>query len=111
MQTFVDLDVNVALDALECPAASFVKGVSSGATGFVETTVSSSTAVKLLQTSGTFITGEQIIINGDESISRSIRSIQSHSIRDVKSIYQSVDNNNNELEKDFMDHVVLQKKQ
>ena len=111
VQTFVDLDVNVALDALECPAASFVKGVSSGATGFVETTVSSSTAVKLLQTSGTFITGEQIIINGDESISRSIRSIQSHSIRDVKSIYQNSDNINNELEKDFMADVVLQKTQ
>ena len=45
-----------------------LKGKSSGATGFVETTVSNTTAVTLTQTSGTFITGEQIIINGDESL-------------------------------------------
>ena len=111
VQTFIDLDVNVALSPLVCPAGSFIKGVSSGATGFVESNVNNTTAVKLLQTSGTFITGEQIIINGDESISRSIRSIQSHSIRDVKAIYQNSDSINTELEKDFMADVVLQKTQ
>ena len=47
VQTFTDLVVNVALSPLQCPATSFIKGVSSGATGFVETTVSNSTAVKL----------------------------------------------------------------
>ena len=66
VQTFVNLTVNTALSPLQCPAASFVKGKSSGATGFVQTTVSNTTAVILTQTSGTFVTGEQIIINGDE---------------------------------------------
>ena len=58
----------------------FCKGVSSGATGFVQTSVSNSTAVKLTQTSGTFIVGEQIIINGDESLIRSIQSIDVHGV-------------------------------
>ena len=65
VQTFTDLVINVALSPLQCPATSFIKGVSSGATGFVETSANNTTAVKLTQTSGTFIVGEQIIINGD----------------------------------------------
>ena len=64
------------------------EGKSSGATGFVQTTVSNTTAVTLTQTSGTFISGEQIIINGDESLVRSIQSLKTNSIRDVKSVYQ-----------------------
>ena len=51
----LDLTINTALSPLECPAASFVKGKSSGATGFVQTTVNNTTAVKLTQTSGTFV--------------------------------------------------------
>ena len=42
VQTFVDLTINTTLSPLQCPAASFVKGKSSGATGFVETTVNNS---------------------------------------------------------------------
>ena len=88
VQTFVNLTINTALSPLQCPAASFVKGKSSGATGFVHSTVSNTTAVTLTQTSGTFVSGEQIIINGDESIVRSIQSLKTNSIRDVKSVYQ-----------------------
>ena len=89
VQTFTNLIVNVALSPLQCPATSFVKGLSSGATGFVETTVSNSTAVQLTQTSGTFIVGEQILINGDNSLVRSIQSLDINSIRDVKSVHQA----------------------
>ena len=70
VQTFVGLTINTALSPLECPAASFVRGKSSGATGFVQTTVNNTTAVTLTQTSGTFISGEKILINGDESLVR-----------------------------------------
>ena len=111
VQTFTDLDVNVLLSPLQCPAGSFVKGVSSGATGFVESNVSNTTAVKLVQTSGTFITGEQIIINGDQSLIRSIKSVDIHSIRDVKSVYQDSNTLNSEIEVDFMGDIVLQKTQ
>ena len=33
VQTFVNLTINTALSPLQCPAASFIKGKSSGATG------------------------------------------------------------------------------
>ena len=108
VQTFVDLDVNTALSPLQCPAASFVKGKSSGATGFVETNVNNTTAVKLTQTSGTFVSGEQIIINGDESIVRSIRTLKINSIRDVKSVYQDTSSITG-FAADFGGDVVLQK--
>ena len=110
IQTFTNLEINVALSALQCPATSFIKGVSSGATGFVETTVSSSTSVQLTQTSGTFIVGEQIILNGDQSIVRTIKSIISHSIRDVKSVHQATSGLSG-FSVDFGGDVVLQKTQ
>ena len=108
VQTFVNLTVNTALSPLQCPAASFVKGKSSGATGFVQTTVSNTTAVTLTQTSGTFVTGEQIIINGDESIVRSIQSLKTNSIRDVKSVYQGTSGVTGFVV-NFIGDVVLQK--
>ena len=108
VQTFVNLTVNTALSPLQCPAASFVKGKSSGATGFVQTTVSNTTAVILTQTSGTFVTGEQIIINGDESIVRSIQSLKTNSIRDVKSVYQGTSGITG-FAVNFIGDVVLQK--
>ena len=108
VQTFVDLDINTALSPLQCPAASFVRGKSSGATGFVESSVNNNTAVKLLQTSGTFVSGEQIIINGDESIVRSIRTLRINSIRDVKSVYQDTSTITG-FAADFGGDVVLQK--
>ena len=110
IQTFTNLEINVALSALQCPATSFIKGVSSGATGFVETTVSSSTSVQLTQTSGTFIVGEQIILNGDQSIVRTIKSVISHSIRDVKSVHQATSGLSG-FSVDFGGDVVLQKTQ
>ena len=110
VQTFTDLVVNVALSPLQCPATSFIKGVSSGATGFVETTVSNSTAVKLTQTSGTFIVGEQIIINGDESLVRSIQSVDIHDIRDVKSVHQATSGLSG-YNSNFSGDIVLQKTQ
>ena len=51
------MSINTALSPLECPAASFIKGKSSGATGFVKTTVNNTTEVTLTQTSGTFVSG------------------------------------------------------
>ena len=110
VQTFTDLVINVALSPLQCPATSFIKGVSSGATGFVETSVNNTTAVKLTQTSGTFIVGEQIIINGDESLIRSIQSVDVHGIRDVKSVHQATSGLSGYIS-NFGGDVVLQKTQ
>ena len=86
----------------------FCKGKSSGATGFVQTTVNNTTAVTLTQTSGTFVNGEQILINGDESIVRSIQSLKTNSIRDVKSVYQGTSGITG-FAVNFIGDVVLQK--
>ena len=43
----------------------------------------------LTQTSGTFIRGEAIEINGTREAPRTIKSIDEHSIRDVKSLFQN----------------------
>ena len=108
VQTFVNLTINTALSPLQCPAASFIKGKSSGATGFVLSSVNNTTAVTLTQTSGTFVSGEQIIVNGDESIVRSIQSLKTNSIRDVKSVYQDSSSITG-FAADFGGDVVLQK--
>jgi len=87
VQTYVKLTVNQSLNSNDCPATSYVRGVSSGASGYV-VSAASGTEITLTQTSGTFISGEQIIINESDQISRSIKSIKSFGIQDIKSVYQ-----------------------
>ena len=50
--------------------------MSSGATGYAIAAGGSSTVVKLTQVTGTFIKGEQIIINEDPELSRSITTVR-----------------------------------
>ena len=40
------------------------------------------------QVSGTFIEGEQVRINGDDSLTRSITTVQKFGLEDVKSVHQ-----------------------
>jgi hypothetical protein len=87
VQTHTILTVNSSLTSSQCPATSFVRGVSSGASGYV-VTAASGTTLTLTQTSGTFIAGEQIIINESSDLSRSIVSTKVYGIQDVKSVYQ-----------------------
>lgn len=73
----------------ELPTTSFVKGKSSGASGYAVYSGGSSTSIYLNQTSGSFSAGEQIIINGNEEILRSINTITVYDSNDIKSIFQS----------------------
>ena len=88
IQTYIQLNLNQSLSSSQCPAGSFIKGVSSGASGYVSTAPTGN-ALTLTQTSGTFIVGEQITINDSLLNSRSINSISSYSTEDIKSIYQN----------------------
>ena len=88
MQTFTRLELNQAISSAKLPNTSFVRGVSSGATGYAIAAGGGSAIVKLTQVTGTFVAGEQIIINEDTEISRSIKTVRTFGIQDIKSVYQ-----------------------
>jgi hypothetical protein len=88
IQTYTTLVLNQSLSATQLPLSSYLKGKSSGATGYAALAGDGSTTVKLRQTSGTFIRGEQIIINGLETYPRSISQITAYDTSDIKQIYQ-----------------------
>ena len=88
IQTYTTLVLNSAVSNLELPATSFVKGKSSGASGFAVAAGGSSSTINLRQTSGTFSVGEQLIVNGLD-FSRSIRTVTTYSTEDIKSVKQT----------------------
>ena len=87
IQTYTKLTLNTALAAHDCPTSTFVRGVSSGASGYVTNVAGAD--VTISQTSGSFITGEQILINETDEHSRSIKTIVTYGIDDIKSVYQN----------------------
>ena len=106
VQTYTALTLNETTLAADCPATSFIRGLSSGATGYVVGTPSDAT-ITLDQTSGTFIVGEQILINETTLVSRSIKSLKVYTTDDIKSVYQ--DSTSLGLETDFVADTVLQR--
>jgi hypothetical protein len=89
IQTYTTLILNQALSQSQLPATSYIKGKSSGASGYAVTAGDGTTTVNVRQTSGTFIKGEQIIINGLELYPRSIANITVYNSEDIKQVYQS----------------------
>ena len=89
IQTYTELTLNQALSSTELPTTSYVKGKSSGATGYAVSAGGGSTVISLRQTSGTFIAGEQITINGLDNVPRTIRTIKVYGAQDIRSIFQS----------------------
>ena len=87
IQTYTTITLNSAISDTELPATSFVKGKSSGASGFSVSAGGNSVTINLRQTSGTFSVGEQLIINGLD-FPRSIKSVISYSSEDIKSVSQ-----------------------
>jgi len=89
IQTYTSLTLNQALTESQLPTTSFIKGKSSGASGYAVSAGNGTTEVKVRQTSGSFIKGEQIIINGLELYPRSISNIVVYDSTDIKQVYQS----------------------
>ena len=84
VQTYTKLTLNKSRSLNE---ANFVKGKNSGATGFVSATTSNSTTVQLRQTSGTFVKGEPLLINGVSTTTPvSVNEVEQYDIRDVKRV-------------------------
>jgi hypothetical protein len=88
IQTYTTIVLNTTISNAELPATSFVKGKSSGASGFAVSAGGASSTINLRQTSGTFSVGEQLIINGLE-FPRTIKTITAYSTEDIKSVKQS----------------------
>ena len=85
IQTYTTLSINTALTQT---APAYIEGKNSGAKGYLVSDASSSTTLTLYQVSGSFITNEQIKINGLD-ISRTITSLKDYSLSDVHQIYSS----------------------
>ena len=89
IQTYTEIQLNQSVTSVEVPASSFIKGRSSGASGYAVSAGAGSSVVTLSQTSGRFSVGEAILINGTDLYPRIISSIKSYGSEDVKSVYQS----------------------
>ena len=110
VQTFTRLVLNSAVSNTELPDASRVRGLSSGAIGHATASGSASTIVKLTEVTGVFIQGEQVIINEDPEISRSIKTVRTFGIQDIKSVYQACHPAITNYATDFVADTVLQSK-
>jgi hypothetical protein len=88
IQTYTNIVLNTSITSSELPSTSFVKGKSSGASGFAVSSGAGISTINLTQTSGIFSVGEQLIINGLD-FPRTIKSVTAYSIEDIKSVKQS----------------------
>ena len=88
IQIFTKILLNQNATNSQIPITSFIRGVSSGATGYVAITTSGANSIHLSDVTGQFIVGEQIIVNEDTTLVRSIESVKVYGIQDVKSVYQ-----------------------
>jgi hypothetical protein len=88
IQTYTTLVLTSTISNTELPATSFVKGKSSGASGYAVAAGGASDTINLRQTSGTFSVGEQLIINGID-FPRTIKTVTAYSTEDIKSVKQT----------------------
>ena len=109
VQTFTRIVLNSAVSNAQLPDASRVRGVSSGAIGYATAAGGASTIIKLTEVTGTFMEGEQVIINEDAEISRSITTVRTFGIQDIKSVYQDASAVSG-YTADFVADTVLQKR-
>ena len=87
IQTYTNLTFNRSISGTEVPATSFIKGKSSGATGFA-VAAGSGTSLNVHQTSGTFVADEQLLVNGVDA-SLVLKEFKVYGIRDIKSVSQT----------------------
>ena len=86
-QLYTKLTLATTVTTSDIPTTARIKGLSSGAIGYVTTAVSGTT-VWVNQVNGTFIANEKISVNG-VSKSLSINLVSSYNSRDIKSVKQA----------------------
>ena len=85
-----------------------VRGVSSGATGYIQNSgTTTSASLNLIGTSGTFTVGEKLIFNEDPDVTRVLSSFTENTIDDVKSIIQDAPSKNSVYKTHFVADTVL----
>ena len=93
IQTFSTISLNTNITTTEVPQGSFVKGKNSNASGFVRPHHASTVGiVTLSETSGTFMAGEELTVNGID-LERSVGIITSSNIQQIKSVSQPTSSN------------------
>ena len=103
IQTHTEIVLN---QQIAVTATERVRGVSSGATGYMLDDATSTTH-ELIGTSGTFIVGEKLIINEDPDVTRVLNSFTAYSIDDVKSILQDSPSKNSAYKTHFIGDTIL----
>jgi len=112
IQTFTTIKLSNVLfgtaTAGEAPITSLVRGLKSGATGYISgyPNPNPGVEIQLSQTSGTFIKGEQLIFNEKTTFNAAIVDVNEYSTEDIKSIYQEASGNGG-LQKNFTCDTVL----
>ena len=106
IQIYSSLNVNTILSSVDIPVGSRVRGITSGATGYIGE-YNTSTNPLITQKTGRFIQGETLIFNEDPNIIRSVVSVTNYTIEDVKSVYQDTSNLNLSIPQDFIADTIL----
>ena len=89
VQTYTKLILNTAKYGNETiPKTSFIEGKNSGATGFAVAGINNTDTIQLRQTSGTFIAGESLIVNGAD-LPIGIGTVTVFDTRSIKSVKQT----------------------
>ena len=87
IQTYTKITLNQSVDATDMPDGSYIKGKSSGASGYLVDAGGGSTFINLRGTSGSFAKGEQITVNGVD-FSRTIAEFVEYGTQNIKSVRQ-----------------------
>ena len=105
IQTYTAIVLNQQISVTQTER---VRGISSGATGYIENSgTTTSTNLNLIGTSGTFIGGEKLIFNEDPDVTRVLNSSTVWDISDVKSIIQDSPSKNSVYKTHFIADMIL----
>ena len=112
IQTFTILKCN-AFTASNVVKGSRVRGKASGAIGYaaMDAGTTGNNEIAVSETTGTFIKGEQLVINERTVVADvSIKDIVAYTVDDIKSVFQDADGLNSDLLSNFSADTVLYEK-
>lgn len=89
VQTHTSVTLNAAVSNTELPDTCYVRGKSSGASGYAVNPGGGSNVILLRQTSGQFVKGEKLVFNGIEEVSRTVVDTDIYGVNDIKSVYRA----------------------
>jgi hypothetical protein len=91
VQTYTDITVN---EPVTLNTSAYIKGESSGATGFLKYSVSAGTAITAYSVEGDFFKGERLLFNGTLDDARFVTESTNFSLSDTKSVFGIVGTGN-----------------